>query len=214
MRRVIIGFVLAGTFATPAYAQNFPMGRVEVHAGWDHVRGKLSYSDSDFPENNVSASENTDGVVYGTTVGIDVPVSGFYVGVEATADLASNKRCEPVFGDDRACFKVKRNFAVGGRLGIPLTHKALVYAGAAYVNGRARVSYTDDLDPSNNGAISDSRDGYRLSYGLEYRVKGNVYTKAEYRYSDYNNYSASLGSEKLSLGFDRHQVVAGVGVRF
>lgn len=190
------------------------MGRIEVNAGWDHVRGKLSYSDSAAPENNFSESRNTDGVVFGGTVGVDVPVAGVYVGPEASFDLASNKRCEPVLGSDSACFKVKRNFAVGARVGVPLAHRALFYVGAAYVNGRARVSYTDELDASNNFAVSDNRDGYRLSTGLEFRLKGNFFTKAEYRYSNYNNYSVTSGTERASLGFDRHQVVGGLGVRF
>lgn len=214
MLKFVFPALLAGIVATPAYCESFPMGRAEINVGWDHVRGKLTYRDSAAPENDLSDSRSTNGAVFGGTVGVDVPVNGYYIGAEASFDLASNKRCEAVFGQDSGCFKVKRNFAIGGRFGVPLEHRTLFYVGVAYVNGRGTFSYTDSVDPANNFAVSDNRDGYRLSSGVEYRVTGNIYTKVEYRYANYGNYKLTSGTESLTLGFDRHQVVGGVGVRF
>lgn len=214
MKQLVVSAILLAALATPAAAKEFPIGRIEANVGWDHVRGKLSYRDSAFPADNFSGSRNTDGVVYGATVGVDVPMSGLYLGLEGSVDLADNKRCLPVFGDDSACFKVKRNFAAGGRVGVPLGTRALYYVGAAYVNGKARASYTDDLDPSNNIAASDSRDGYRISTGAEVRLQGKMFTKLEYRYSDYGDYDLASGTQRASVGITRHQVVGGIGVRF
>lgn len=50
--------------------------------------------------------------------------------------------------------------------------------------------------------------------GLEHRLGGNFFAKAEYRYSNYQDYRVSDGVESASLGFDRHQAVGGLGVRF
>lgn len=214
MVRYLLLAVAGIIMASPACANEFPIGRVEANIGWDHVRGKLSYKDSVVPANDLSDSRSTDGVVFGATVGADFPVAGYYLGVEASADLASNKKCEPILGNDSACFKVKRNFAIGGRAGAPLGKRALAYVGLAYVNGRATVGYTDNLVPTNDFSASDSRDGYRISGGVEYRVKGNMYAKLEYRYSDYGAYKYAAGTESVSIGFTRHQMVGGIGVRF
>ncbi len=106
------------------------------------------------------------------------------------------------------------SYAVGGRIGAYVADAARLYVGAAYANGKARVSYTDDLDAANNFSLSDSRGGIRFSGGIEAQISGNFYTKAEYRYTNYKDYKVSGGTEALSLGFDRHQVLAGFGVRF
>ncbi|KHK89025.1 outer membrane protein [Novosphingobium malaysiense] len=213
--RFLIAVAAGAMLSTPAYAQSFPGARIEANLGWDHLAGKVTYEDSAFPEDNFKLKDNTDGVLYGVTIGYDMKVAErIYLGIEGSADFTDNKKCSEVFGEDRACFKAKRNLAAGVRLGGGLSKSDLVYVGAAYVNGRATISYDDNLDPSNDFSYSDNRDGYRLSAGLEHRVSGNVFTKLEYRYSDYKDYKASAGTESASLGFDRHQVVAGIGARF
>lgn len=100
------------------------------------------------------------------------------------------------------------------RLTTILSYPALQIDCEGYVNGKARVSYVDDLDPANNIAASDTRGGLRVSAGIEQRLSGNVFMKAEYRYSDYKNYKLADGTESVSLGFDRHQAIAALGVRF
>jgi outer membrane immunogenic protein len=205
----------AGVVSSPAFAEGFTGARIEAHAGYDHVSAKLKYEDTAFPDDNVTAKESTSGLVYGGGIGYDFPVSEIWiVGVEANFDLANNDRCEEVFGDDAACFKVKRDLSVGARLGAVMSKSTMFYVGAAYVNGKAKISYTDDLDPTNDFAISDTRGGWRLSTGVEVALASKVYAKAEYRYSHYSRYKASVGTESLSLGFDRHQALAGLGVRF
>jgi outer membrane immunogenic protein len=213
--RVLIATALIFGVATPACAQNFPHFRIEANVGFDSTRGEVSYRDATNPANDFKAHKAIDGVVFGGTIGYDVKVNDvLYVGVEGGVDFADNKRCLEVFGSDAACFSVKRNLAAGVRIGTPLSKASLFYVGAAYVNGKARVSYRDDIDPTNDFAFSDKRDGYRVSAGVEQRITGRFFAKAEYRYSDYSKYHGSVSTGDGTLAFDRHQVVGGVGVRF
>jgi outer membrane immunogenic protein len=77
----------------------------------------------------------------------------------------------------------------------------LLYAKAGYVNGRVNVAYdapgsADDFDDGVN------LDGVRVGAGVEFALGGNIYAKTEYRYSNYE------------AGYDKHQLVGGLGIRF
>jgi outer membrane immunogenic protein len=215
MRHSLLLPLVLACAAVPAQAQteDFPIWRIEANAGYDRIEGTVTYNDSANPADGFEISESTDGLIYGVTAGVDIPVGNIYLGLEAGIDLASNSRCSEVFGGDAACFEAKRNLCVGARAGFPLGKQALVYAGAGWINGKAEASYSDG-DPANDLSISDTQDGFRLSAGLEARVSGQVFAKAEYRYSDYGNYSGSVGTQSASLAFERHQLVAGLGLRF
>ena len=54
---------------------------------------------------------------------------------------------------------------------------------------------------------------------MEHSINGNAYAKLEYRYSNYSRGEFDFAgqtpdSSRFSLDTDRHQVVAGVGLRF
>ena len=212
-------FGLSAAFAaafvsSAAYAQDFPGARVEVNAGWDHFAGDLSYSDSDFPEDDFSVGANSDGVLYGISAGYDLPVgSGLYVGVEGNYDMFDNERCETL-SSESLCIDQKPAWSLGGRLGSRFSPRGMIYAGAAYTEGKAELRYENELDGSNDFAESARRGGVRLSAGAEYRISANIYAKAEFRYIDYSDWSETYGSQRVTLGFDRNQIVAGLGVRF
>lgn len=209
---------LAAAIASPAAAQDaerFPGAHISVTAGLDHTSGDVTYEDTAFPADNFRESESTTGIVYGINAGYDFRLSpGAYFGVEGGYEMADNERCEEVFGGDEACFSLKRNWYAGVRGGTRLSASTLFYGGVGYVNGKAKISYVDPAFPADNFTASDDRDGYRLSLGLENRLGGNVFGKLEYRYSNYGNYEVEDGTETYALGFQRHQVVAGLGVRF
>lgn len=210
----VAAFGLLSCAATVAQARDFPGARVDVNIGWDHVTGKVSVHDPSIPS-GVSLKDSTDGMLYGATVGYDVPVGpNIYAGIEASIDLVDNSRCLTLVDVGTDCFKLRRNLAVGARVGTAVSKAMMLYVGAAYVNGRATVSYTDAVDPTYDYAESDTRDGYRLSVGLEHRLGGMTYGKLEYRYSNYADYKGSYGTTSASLGFDRSQIVAGIGLRF
>ena len=69
-----------------------------------------------------------------------------------------------------------------------------------YAGGRI----TDVYEYSNGDVERDhaSLDGIRLGVGGQFNISPNAYALTEYRYSNYQS------------GFDRHQVLAGVGYRF
>ena len=196
--------VAAAIFSTvPAMAQTFSGARIEGYGGFDRVRGKVSSGGG-------SVSEHTSGAVYGVGIGYDYPVGdGWIVGLQGNIDFADNKKCATIFGSDEGCFKVRRNYEIGGRVGRDLTGGVMMYVSAGYVNGKARVTYVDQVDPTNNFTISESKGGLRGAVGAEFAFTRNVYAKVEYRYTDYNDYKASAGT----LGFNRHQFLGGIGFR-
>ena len=79
----------------------------------------------------------------------------------------------------------------------------LLYAKAGYTNARIGLDYEDGTaatDP--DFSIGTNLDGVRAGAGAQFGIGENTYLKTEYRYSNYEQ------------GFDRHQVVAGFGLRF
>jgi len=108
---------------------------LEANIGFDQVRASADYEDTAFPEDNFSGSAKTNGFLLGASIGYDVPIGPVYLGVEAIADIPINKRCEPVYGDDAACFKTQGNFAVGGRVGVAVSRRALEHFRVALSQG-------------------------------------------------------------------------------
>jgi len=214
---LIAAAAVAAVSSTSAMAQDAaPVGgfHVEGVVGYDSTRAKVTYEDTAFPADNFDESGHSDGVLYGVDAGYDFAMGSNTIGVELGYELTDNKRCEELFGGDALCASLKRNLYAGIKGSTALATNTSLTVGIGYVNGRARLSYSDPSAPANNVADSDSRDGYRLSAGLEQRFGGNFFGKLEYRYSDYKDYKYVDGTESIGLGFSRHQVVAGLGVRF
>ena len=115
-------------------------------------------------------------IAYGAALGYDLQFGKVVVGAEATA--------ANVF--DRA------DLGVAARLGYVLNENVLAYT---------RVGYTNLERPVVRG-VTPKLDGVTVGGGLEVNVKGPVFAKAEYRYTDFEG----------SVG--RHGALVGVGVRF
>jgi outer membrane immunogenic protein len=153
-----ITFILAGAVAlvaSPAMADNgnFTGLRAGVTAGYDDVTGSVDTND----------------VVYGADVGIDLPVGdNFVVGVEGTATNV---------------FEDSRTFGVGARAGVAVTDNLLPFARVGWAN-------YDDLF---NGPVN----GVTVGGGLEFAPNSALYAKVEYRYSDFEqgvgNHGALVG---------------------
>jgi outer membrane immunogenic protein len=170
--------------ATPASAQTF---RAEVHGGWDHVGDEV----------------DANGLTYGVGVGVDFDISRRVVaGLEANLDFSSADKCGTgvLAAGDELCAEARRDISAVGRLGYRIGDKGLIYALAGYTNGRYRIDY----DPANGPAVrtSENLDGLRLGAGYQHDLGNRVYSKIEYRYS---NYEADV---------ERHQVIAGLGIAF
>lgn len=128
---------------------------------------------------DVTQARDTSKVLYGLNAGIDAPInnSNFRIGVEVTTDQL---------------FDRNRDIGVGARLGYVFNDKVMVYGKGGYANYR-------NIDFRNRATALD---GFRVGGGVEYALTKNLYTKVEYRYSDFNG----------NVG--KHGGLAGVGLRF
>ena len=192
MRKQLISTALAilasaatlGLAASPASAQTV---RAEVHGGWDHVGDDV----------------NAEGLTYGIGAGVDFQLAPrVTAGLEANLDFSSADKCgtSVLAAGDELCVEARRDISAVGRLGYQVTSNGTVYALAGYTNGRFRIDY----DPATGPAVrtSENLDGLRLGAGYQHGFGNGLYSKIEYRYSNYE------------AGVERHQVIAGLGIAF
>jgi outer membrane immunogenic protein len=192
MRKYILAALVAGTVATPAFAQDggsFSGLRVE---------GIVGYDTTDVED------EGTNGLLYGVGVGYDIQSGNVVFGVDGEYSESNLDECVAgvdVAGDE-LCASAGRDLYVGGRIGTAIGSNALLYARAGYTNGRVGLTYDHPTNNTLDETLSENLDGVRVGGGLEFAVGTNAFIKAEYRYSNYEQ------------GFDRHQAVGGFGLRF
>lgn len=170
--------------ASPAAAQTV---RAEVHGGWDHLSGDV----------------RKDGLVYGIGAGVDFRLGNtITIGVEGNADLSNVNECagNVLAAGDELCVSAGRDLSAVARVGVNVTSGTQIYALAGYTNGRFRIDY----DPANGPATRtfDNLDGARVGAGVQHTLGGRLYSKLEYRYSNYE------------AGAERHQVIGGLGIAF
>jgi outer membrane immunogenic protein len=192
MKKIAFAAIAAVAVAAPAAAQEgapFTGPRIEALVGYDNLRG---------------AGDGRDGLAYGVAAGYDFQMGGAVAGLEVEYTDSDVDGCATGFvvAADRICATAGRDLYAGGRLGFAVAPSTLVYAKAGYTNARVGLNYTDSVTPANDFRLSDELDGVRVGAGLEQKLGTNLYAKAEYRYSNYES------------GFERHQVLGGVGFRF
>jgi outer membrane immunogenic protein len=204
MRIVLFAAALAAStaLATPAFAQDanapFTGPRAEGIVGWDRLDDGAN-----------SGTKASDGVVYGGQVGYDFQVGNAVLGIEGEATGSTNKDTTSgiVAAGDRFRISAGRDLYVGGRIGFAAGPRALIYAKGGYTNARINTRYTLGTATTDDHADAE---GWRAGAGVEYLLSNNVYAKAEYRYSNYSG----IDGTNADIDLDRHQVVAGVGIRF
>lgn len=205
--------------ASPAFAQDNPTftgPRVEAIVGYDISRAGSSI-DNDADTND---DESIEGLLYGVGAGYDVAVGKAVVGVEGefTQGTAKTKFENGDFeGFGLGRVKTGRDLYIGARAGILVSPKTLLYLKGGYTNARYKVTATDG---TTNLRESFDTDGWRAGAGAEMAISGNTFAKLEYRYSKYAEGEIDFenegipDSQRFGLDTDRHQVVAGVGMRF
>ena len=210
--------VIAVCTAAPAYAQDSGLSpRIELRAGHDELHGELEIEDSALTD---STSEN--GISYGVEAGVDFTVgSSFFVGAYVGAEDSDIDGCSRVFQDnfdlDEACINAGSNLTAGVRAGIPLGDGNF-YVKGGYSRARIKASYFNDED----GELFDDSDkvgGYHLGAGVELSLGAlglgdNFYVKGEYVYSAYKKAFEDVLGDGESFKPTRHQLLAGVGIRF
>ncbi|NML07603.1 outer membrane beta-barrel protein [Sphingomonas sp. G-3-2-10] len=203
MRIALFAAALAAStaLAAPAFAQEtvdptFTGPRVEGVVGWDRL-----------DSGDTSGTEASDGVVYGGAIGYDIATGGAVFGVEGEITGSTNKQegAGLIVPGDSFRVKAGRDLYAGVRVGFLAGPRTLIYAKGGYTNAAVETRYTSGLTTVTD---SENIDGWRLGAGAEFNLANNIYLKGEYRYS---NYSSLDG---VDIDLDRHQVVAGLGVRF
>lgn len=219
MKNVVL--VLAGGLATaaPAFGQDnsaFTGPRVEALVGYDMSKAGSSI-DNDANRND---DESIEGLLYGVGAGYDVALGKAVVGVEGefTQGTAKTKFEDGDFeGFGFGRVKTGRDIYVGARAGMLVTPKTLLYVKGGYTNARYKATATDGTTTLRE---SFDTDGWRAGAGAEMALSGKAYAKLEYRYSNYSKAEVEFenegipDSQRFNIDTDRHQVVAGVGLRF
>jgi len=206
--------------AAPAAAQSsddpFTGFRLEGLAGFDSSRAGSSVDD----EANEDNDQSIEGLVYGVAAGYDFNAGSIVLGVEAElTDSTANTEFEDGdfegfgFGD----VDTGRDIYVGGRVGVLAAPTTMVYAKGGYTNARYNIENAFDGDEFRS---SIEFDGYRVGAGVEQAFGSNAYAKLEYRYSNYSEAELDFDEGDTpvvdvgEIDTDRHQVLAGVGLRF
>jgi outer membrane immunogenic protein len=220
MRKLVLTAATAALglgLAAPAFAQDsdrdtFTGPRVGVIAGYDQLQPGSG------PNSSISSDHSASGIVYGGDVGYDVALGGLVLGAEGEVTGSTSKVTnDPINAAALGYGRVKagRDLYLGARLGFRAGSSTLIYGKAGYSNQRL------DLTASNGTTETGQHynlDGYRVGAGVEQSLGGKAYAKVEYRYSNYGNarleYPNGANTANFDVDTDRHQVVAGVGVRF
>lgn len=133
--------------------------------------------------------EGESGLTYGGAIGYDLQRGRAVFGVDAEITGSTTDRTLGA-----VTVEAGRDLYAGVRAGVVAAPNTLLYVKGGYTN--ARVTAEAAGDDSNVDL-----DGFRIGAGVE-RDFGPMFGKVEYRYSNY------------SQDFSRHQVLAGLGVRF
>ncbi|MGK6322589.1 outer membrane protein [Sphingomonas sp. DT-51] len=187
--------------ATPALAQNgdFSGGRIEALAGYDNLQ-----------DGGDGESEGREGFTYGGLLGYDFQRGNIVYGIEGEVTDATTKSrsYNELTAGDRFSLEAGRDLYVGGRLGYVISPAAMIYAKGGYTNARIENRYQSAVGNANELVDKADLDGFRVGAGLEYKITPTAFVKGEYRYSHYGEIDG------YNIDLDRHQLMAGLGIRF
>lgn len=190
--------------ASAASAADFTGPWIDLRGGFDSVQLKVA-------GNGASASASKSGFVYGAAAGYDFALgSNAVAGVQIGGYGTTTKACTEFDGFDEFCLKAGRDLEILARLGFKAAPDTLIYGLAGYANGRISATYVDFSNAANNDSGGSNGGGVRIGAGVE-QAFGKMFAKAEYRYTSYKKEDVGFGA---NVGFNRHQVLASVGVRF
>ena len=218
MKKFLLGASLC-LVSSPAFAQDFSGFHVEGLAGYD--RADLSIDEA------TDSEDNTDGIFYGVGAGYDFQNRNFVLGIEGEISSSSIgdevsivENIDGSIYDGTVSLEDGLNWYVGGKLGTTAGAN-MFYAKAGF----ARTTVDLDLDGTVDGTPQSERvdfnfSGVRLGLGYE-RSFGPAFGKIEYRYTSYSDADVEYEGDAVDIedefgefDLERHQIVAGVGIRF
>lgn len=224
---MLIGVAALALSSTSAQAQDLSGFRIEGRAGWEQNRAEATVPNPEDDEDETGdeflvGSEKESEFAYGFELGYDAQIGeSLVLGAYAGLDLSDTLICSELVEDDLACLDSGRTFTLGVRAGVPIGGSSMIYAKGGYSNGKFNADYdpdlsdNDDEEPGEVFDFSEKRDGYHLGAGAEIGLTMGLYAKLEYVYSDFGSSSYRLDEDtSLDVSSDRHQLLAGVGLRF
>lgn len=211
MKKIAMVLSVAAAFAaTPAYAQGISVApRIELKAGYDSLGARVRLDDSAIIED-----DSKGGIGFGIEAGVDADVTGRVVlGVYGSYEFPNISDCGELLGDDESCFRNKRSWTLGVRGGVRVGDGGLIYVKGGHSHTRMGLRFEDDTGTEVFNA-SESTSGWHLGSGFEVPISGGVYFKGEYVYTGYKNVLEDELAATDSINPNRHQLMAGIGIRF
>jgi outer membrane immunogenic protein len=194
------------------------------HVGYGWGNKKWSEFDPNGIDRNHTNSFGVSGVVAGAQVGYDHQIGAWVFGVEGQwswSDINGDRRDLPpetlLCTAQFACnTHVKWIATATARLGYAFG-PALLYAkgGGAWVREDHR--FIEVATGADFASAHETRSGWTVGGGLEYRLDHNWSTKIEYNYIDFGDrrlFFANLGRESIGIDQQIHLVKVGVNYRF
>jgi outer membrane immunogenic protein len=193
--------------ASPAQAagQPFTGVRIEANLGYDLLNSPdhLDGSDDNIPDRLESARAGV-AAGYDWAIGPRVTISA-EIGIGTS--VVGGTRAE--FGSDMLRISAGRDIDVSARLGFRVAARTLVFAKAGFANSRLRVELKEAIGATyETDRYSEGASAVRVGAGIEHVLRGPLYLKAEYRWSRYGD------DLPYQNGSNRHQLLAGAGIRF
>jgi outer membrane immunogenic protein len=159
------------------------------------IEARLGYETPTVSDGSGSIWKIGSAVSYGGEIGFDVRAGkNVVVGPYANYELSSVSLCD---GGD--CLNEKGNLSVGGRLGVIIGTKSMVYAKVGYASMTLEAK-------SGNLSDSESKGGVQGALGIEFGLGKNAYGFVEGSYADYGDF--------YGINLQRRHVAGGVGIRF
>jgi outer membrane immunogenic protein len=211
---LLLAAIALGLSAAPALAADVgtpePLPVPEVVAAapandWTgfYLGALLGYSWADAETDDDDAGDfSVDGIDGGAYAGANWQAGSFVFGAEADVLLSGLEDTSDDLTVDQGL-----NGSLRARAGIALDQFLL------YGTGGAALTSLDVSD--DDGGQEDELWGWTLGAGAEAMVTDNVTARVEYRYTDYEDKTFSLGDEgDVNTDFSTHSLRAGLGVKF
>lgn len=166
-----------------------------------YVGAVVGYDHNSISDGVDSASK--DGVAFAAVLGYDADLGAMVVGAEAEFgdSTAQVEQSDVLAAGDKAVLAAGRDIYVGGRIGAKIATNYLLYGKVGYTNFRLDGTYT-----SGSTVLKEhvGVGGMRFGGGIQYSM-GRFAMRAEYRYSDYQNFEY-MGFQS-DFDAKRHQAV-------